>query len=834
MLPGMRRLTVSRRRLVLHSCSLLLLFAIIIISFSPWSVSTTYAMTQQHTVATVNNSCQQVSFSPNGNPYPICPGPFPTGGNCTWWAWEQWHALGYDLPRNWGNAAEWAVDAVRAGFSVGTIPRVGALAVFPIGDGVWAYGAEGHVAFVTSVAKDGLTFNVTYQNYGDTTRMYIGLDYNTSYINQGRFQNGQLRFIYFPRSIDPKRFASLSGTSSTSSEQINQANTTLTGNTSEATTYTSSRLALGLSSTSTDQEFNADFTGNGYSDLLLYDRKNGLIQIMQLSKQSRPQGTFVANPGADPQQNARLTQDTPTLVSLGDSIVPSGKWGSTLDIHVGDFDSSGTSDLLLYERNTGKIHLISLTPALTIKKHVVLDGEGPGWELYVGRFDGHRSSIMMYNRFANPDAYDPGNNTTNTSGNNNNTSGNNNSGSTPTPTKTATPTKTPTPTKTATPTPTPTKTVTPTPTPTVTATPTPTPTATATPTPTPAATATPIPTPTVAPTLTPTQEVSPTPTETNTPTSQQTETNSTMINSTSTVSTQSNTTRASSGSGSNGDLSGVSLSDWEAEGKTANVIMLDFDQSFHVRHRQVYTLWHASWEVYVGRFISANQDGIFLYNRLDGTGRMLGLDSSLKVTKQEDIDDLMGNWMIYSGDFNASGRAQLLLYDPSSGEAQIKVFKPNLAVSGTKEYTDWGQNLVPYVGRFGTSSTGIMLYNPEEGQSTFLAFDNTFQVAHQYVTKSWDQRWQILVGSFMDRSRCQDQGECASGDDILVLNRETGQLQQYIFSFGREFKIYDNRTRAFERQGIAPASGEYISSLDTTTFNLVSTLMTDIHNQELY
>jgi hypothetical protein len=127
-----------------------------------------------------------------------------------------------------------------------------------------------------------------------------------------------------------------------------------------------------------------------------------------------------------------------------------------------------------------------------------------------------------------------------------------------------------------------------------------------------------------------------------------------------------------------------------------------------------------------------------------------------------------------------------------------------------------------------------MLYNQEEALSTFLLFDNTLQVAHQYTAKSWDKRWQILVGSFMDRSACQDQGECASGDDILVLNRETGQLQQYIFSFGRAFEVYDNRARAFERQGVKSTSGEYISARDTTIFTLASTLMTDIHNQELY
>ena len=122
-----------------------------------------------HTAPTVNNNCAQARSSPDGNPFPLCPGPFPIGGNCVWWAWEQWHLLGYDLPPNWGNAADWIVDAERVGLPIGTTPRPGSIAVFPRADGVWAFGPEGHVAFVTWVCPDAMSFNVTYQNYGDAT-----------------------------------------------------------------------------------------------------------------------------------------------------------------------------------------------------------------------------------------------------------------------------------------------------------------------------------------------------------------------------------------------------------------------------------------------------------------------------------------------------------------------------------------------------------------------------------------------------------------------------------------------------------------------------------------
>src|SRR5437660_3502943 len=135
-----------------------------------------------------------------------------------------WHRLGYDLPRNWGNAADWVSDAERSGLSLGKTPRVGSIAVFPIGDGVWAFTSLGHVAFVTSVSSNNSTFNVTYQNYGDPMPMYTGLNYPVALINQPRFQNGNLRFIYFPRPINPNLFAKLPGIDGNDLSGVAQAN----------------------------------------------------------------------------------------------------------------------------------------------------------------------------------------------------------------------------------------------------------------------------------------------------------------------------------------------------------------------------------------------------------------------------------------------------------------------------------------------------------------------------------------------------------------------------------------------------------------------------------
>ncbi len=159
-----------------------------------------------HTAPTLDETCNQAYYSPDGNPFQLCPGPYPGGGNCVWWAWEQWHLLGYNLPLNWGNAADWIVDAERTGLPLGEVPRVGSIAVFPVADGVWAFGPAGHVALVTWVSADGSTFDVTYQNYGDPTPMYTGAGYPVQVINEPRYQDGELRFIYFPLPIDPNRF----------------------------------------------------------------------------------------------------------------------------------------------------------------------------------------------------------------------------------------------------------------------------------------------------------------------------------------------------------------------------------------------------------------------------------------------------------------------------------------------------------------------------------------------------------------------------------------------------------------------------------------------------
>lgn len=66
------------------------------------------------------------------NTYPV--------GQCTWGV----KSLAPWVGNNWGNGGQWAASAAAAGFSVGTTPVVGAVAV-------WTGGGYGHVAYVTAV-----------------------------------------------------------------------------------------------------------------------------------------------------------------------------------------------------------------------------------------------------------------------------------------------------------------------------------------------------------------------------------------------------------------------------------------------------------------------------------------------------------------------------------------------------------------------------------------------------------------------------------------------------------------------------------------------------------
>jgi len=282
-----------------------------------------------------------------------------------------------------------------------------------------------------------------------------------------------------------------------------------------------------------------------------------------------------------------------------------------------------------------------------------------------------------------------------------------------------------------------------------------------------------------------------------------------------------------------GDLSGIAPTNWQQQGRTANIMLVDFDKNFKVHVQQQYTLWHANWEVYVGHFVSPTQDAIFLYDRLAGEGRLIDFKSNLSINDYQQMHNLDGNWMVSTGDFIGSGQAQLFLYDPQSGDGQMLAFNKHLQLTNQRVYSNLGANKILYIGHFGMSTLSVMLYDPQAAKSTFVAFQKSLAIGQHMTVKSWGSRWQILVGAFLEpENKTQCTGKCVPNDDILVLDRQTGQIGEYVFSFGQTFHTFDNRAQAFSRLGVD--HDPRLNSVNTTTFSLLSTLKTTIKDEELY
>lgn len=70
-------------------------------------------------------------------------------GYCTWYVANRRAAAGNPIPSNLGNASTWKALALRAGFSVGTVPQAGAVIWTPPRD------YYGHVGYVEKVYSDG-------------------------------------------------------------------------------------------------------------------------------------------------------------------------------------------------------------------------------------------------------------------------------------------------------------------------------------------------------------------------------------------------------------------------------------------------------------------------------------------------------------------------------------------------------------------------------------------------------------------------------------------------------------------------------------------------------
>ena len=101
-------------------------------------------------------------------------------GECTWGVKSQVSWVG----PYWGNANQWVASARAEGFSVGTTPQVGAVAV-------WVGGAYGHVALVTAV-ESSTNIQVSESNY--MGRRYIGN--HRGWFNPTTTSEGTVYYIY--------------------------------------------------------------------------------------------------------------------------------------------------------------------------------------------------------------------------------------------------------------------------------------------------------------------------------------------------------------------------------------------------------------------------------------------------------------------------------------------------------------------------------------------------------------------------------------------------------------------------------------------------------------
>ena len=137
---------------------------------------------QSTTVSTPSNSSSSSPSSSssaasnnaryNASSYPV--------GECTWGVKSQLSWVG----PYWGNANQWVASARAEGFSVGTTPQVGAVAV-------WGGGAYGHVAVVTAV-ESSTNIQVSESNY--MGRRYIGN--HRGWFNPTTTSEGTVYYIY--------------------------------------------------------------------------------------------------------------------------------------------------------------------------------------------------------------------------------------------------------------------------------------------------------------------------------------------------------------------------------------------------------------------------------------------------------------------------------------------------------------------------------------------------------------------------------------------------------------------------------------------------------------
>jgi hypothetical protein len=168
-------------------------------------------------------------------------------------------------------------------------------------------------------------------------------------IQQPRYQNGQMRFIYFPGTGGAPP-GTESGSGSGSSQQV-------------------------------INNYVGKFSGDGHSEILRYNRTAGTLDLLELSDDL----------------------STLSVVPLEDSTTQQGHWGSSWEVYIGDFSGKGSDDLLLYDRKHGVARFLTFYSDLTINTDVVQTGWKSSWEIYVGNFDGSHDQLLFYDRNTSQD-----------------------------------------------------------------------------------------------------------------------------------------------------------------------------------------------------------------------------------------------------------------------------------------------------------------------------------------------------------------------------------------------------------------------------------------------
>lgn len=135
---------------------------------------------------------------------------FPGPPNCTWYAWQRVHNTEHIDLQARHNAGDWIKDIEALGahaawsedteswvpVELTTTPAVGDLVVVPHGDGVYAYGDEGHVAYVEQVLTSD-AFVASAQDYYPARSTYQS---TWSLSQLQHLQHGDARFIHLPTS----------------------------------------------------------------------------------------------------------------------------------------------------------------------------------------------------------------------------------------------------------------------------------------------------------------------------------------------------------------------------------------------------------------------------------------------------------------------------------------------------------------------------------------------------------------------------------------------------------------------------------------------------------